>query len=388
MSVSPHRAVGELIKIDLSQLDYLIACALPGYSGDKDRFDYSTTQMLLKHRPGERLPVQFQTPDWATPQTLWILSHELTSVRSELILPRSWIDTSAPWSKIADHWRSLEQSILQALNLRGTSLPRPLDDVQLDQLLDRCVDEEDSGSGSLAAIESDDERSLETMDQFVERELITTSPRVHRGSPCQPLRTVGCEPAATDGEVPASRTALATSKVLIGEISGLNDPAFSNVVRRQVAVGRNEERSVCLSMITVTAEHEPENQSLADIQENGLSRWQQKLVNWLSQQATIHEPLAFLTRAGQLLLLALDTDRNEMTTVLRQGLLEVLTGKHNSSVGDLQQINIPARFHVGIASTTSQGASFDSEDLIASAHRCLTVAQRLGKASIKSIEVF
>jgi hypothetical protein len=176
-------------------------------------------------------------------------------------------------------------------------------------------------------------------------------------------------------------------KVLIGEITNHNDPAFANVIRRQVGICKQEDRSICLSMIMVTAQDQRENLSLTAPHDNGLSRWQQKLVNWICDHPELKQPSAFLTRDGQLILVVMDTERNAMTRILRQGLIEVLTGKSGPS-GDLTRVAIPAHFHVGMSSTTSPSASFEFEELIASAHRCQSAAQRMGSASIKSIEVY
>ena len=76
--------------------------------------------------------------------------------------------------------------------------------------------------------------------------------------------------------------------------------------------------------------------------------------------------------------------------MLRQGLFEVLSGDQGVDISELSlaKVQIPARFHAGIAATSSPGASFTAEQLIESAVRCLTAARSHGKASIKSIEVF
>ncbi|MCA9158673.1 MAG: hypothetical protein KDA72_10125, partial [Planctomycetales bacterium] len=50
---------------------------------------------------------QAAIPQWAAPSLLWKLSGELISKNSELVLPRSWIDTPVPWNSVADHWQRL-----------------------------------------------------------------------------------------------------------------------------------------------------------------------------------------------------------------------------------------------------------------------------------------
>jgi hypothetical protein len=229
------------------------------------------------------------------------------------------------------------------------------------------------GLNALESIESavNSELEYETNPRFLK---LTDASRSEKSEPQQPLSTVAAP--------------VVVPKVLIGEITNSKDSTFVSVTRRQIAIGRSEERSVCLSMVSVVADSDSESQSLAATHEGGLCQWQQRLVNWLSEQPTVHEPIAFLTRDQQLVLIVLDNDRNEMAKILRDGLVEALTGKKTHGTGDLSQVNIPARFHVGIASATSPSASLDPEEFITSAERCLGVAQRLGKASIKSIEVF
>ncbi|MCA9182494.1 MAG: hypothetical protein KDA51_13605, partial [Planctomycetales bacterium] len=81
---------------------------------------------------------------------------------------------------------------------------------------------------------------------------------------------------------------------------------------------------------------------------------------------------------------------NETTALVRHGLVEVLTGQHVDAVRGnvLAKVNVPARYHAGIASTSSPGAGFSPEQRIEPASRCLTAASVRGKASIKSIEVY
>ncbi len=384
--VSPHQSLGLQLKLDLNRLDYLIATALPGFSRSKAGFDHSRTQTLTKYSAGDKTSATFQTPDWAGPQLLWTLSNELISSKPNLMLPRCWLDTPVPWGKICEHWHALAG--LLSKNTRNSPSAKKAvtsaDAVRFDSKIDprqglaadtkgESKNEPSVGLNALESIESavNSELEYETNPRFLK---LPDATRSEKSEPQQPLSMV-----ATPVIVP---------KVLIGEITNSKDSTFVSVTRRQIAIGRSEERSVCLSMVSVVADSDSESQSLTATHEGGLCQWQQRLVNWLSEQPTIHEPLAFLTRDQQLVLIVLDNDRNEMAKILRDGLVEALTGKKTHGNGDLSQVNIPARFHVGIASATSPSASLDPEEFIASAERCLGVAQRLGKASIKSIEVF
>jgi hypothetical protein len=122
----------------------------------------------------------------------------------------------------------------------------------------------------------------------------------------------------------------------------------------------------------------------------GLAAWQQKLVNWVCDSPEVREPYAFVSSGGELILCLSDIERNSATSLLRQGLLQVLTGKAvNGDVATaLARVQVPARYHSGIASVTSPAASLEAEQLIEATYRCLAAAERHGKAAIKSIEVF
>lgn len=176
-------------------------------------------------------------------------------------------------------------------------------------------------------------------------------------------------------------------KVVISEILTHNDPILVNVIRRQVGKCRSEERAI--SLVSLVVLPEDTSQGFAN-SNNSLNVWQQKLVRWLVDQPQVVEPHAFLTGEGELLLCILDLERNETTALLRHGLVEVLTGGHfDDSQGNLlAQVDTPARYHAGIASTSSPGAHFLPEQLIDPAMRCLSAARRHGRASIKSIEVY
>jgi hypothetical protein len=406
--VSPHQSLTVQLTINPSSLSYLICQVIDGYNQAKDEFDAKASSQLTEFRAGEPLPTSHQIPDWAHPQLLWVLSNELVSSRSEFVVPRSWIDTPVPWSKISEHWHDLERLLTSTLRVPGPNNkpadiktvgsqstaeptgPAARDQAQSDRsdttrpkfstaaALEHAtaiVQAAESGWEGLEAIDVID-RILE--EDFGKRPQATdskTAPDEVAKRPKEPLATV------------SKREITIVPKVLIGEITNHNDPAFANVIRRQVGICKQEDRSICLSMIMVTAQDQRENLSLTAPHDNGLSRWQQKLVNWICDHPELTQPSAFLTRDGQLILVVMDTERNAMTRILRQGLVEVLTGKSGPS-GDLTRVAIPAHFHVGMSSTTSPSASFEFEELIASAHRCQSSAKRMGSASIKSIEVY
>lgn len=377
---SPQLVLGELLQLELANIRYLISKSLDGYNSAQDDFDFETRRCLSSFRASEKLPVTHQVPDWASPQLLWILSNELASTRSELVLPRSWIDTPLPWSKITSHWAELERSLLELSRRNDGSRTSSLQSDPAGEAgmfvnsISTASPNEAAKSGSEVL------ETIDVIDEVLERELYR-SPQLQQ-------QAQAASQSAPKKNTSARREPLVIPKVIIGEISNHNDPAFANVVRRQVALGKQEDRSVCIAMVMVQAEDHRESQALSAPAENGLNRWQQKLVNWVCDHPELTEPFAFLTREGQLILVEMDTERNTMTRLLRQGLVEVITGRKNDESKDLSKVAIPAKFHAGISSISSPGASFEFEELIASAHRCFMAAERLGSASIKSIEVF
>ncbi len=189
------------------------------------------------------------------------------------------------------------------------------------------------------------------------------------------------DPAAdSDGSSPSP-------KVVISEIPTHKEPSFVDLIRHQIGICRCKDRALSLVSLVVM----PEDTTLSSATSNNvLNVWQQKLVSWLADQPQVVEPHAFVTGEGELLLCILDLERNETTALLRHGLVEVLTGQHfDDSRGNLlAQVDAPARYHAGIASTSSPGAHFSPEQLIDPAMRCLSAARQHGKASIKSIEVY
>ena len=180
------------------------------------------------------------------------------------------------------------------------------------------------------------------------------------------------------------------AKVLMGEVNSHNDPAFISLVGRQLATCRSDDRSVSLLAIRVEPESEQDRSHLQGCRDDGLALWQQRLVNWLVDHPEVRDPYAFICANGELILCLMDIERNTATSLLRQGLIEVLTGTPvlDDSLSLLARVPVPARYHAGIASVSCPSAAFSSEQLISAAYRCLEAAQRHGRAAIKSIEVY
>jgi hypothetical protein len=388
-----------------------------------DKFDVQSQQFDSRGF-GElvRLDKQQATPkivDWAVPELLWKLSGELISQNSELVLPRCWIETPVPWSNISDHWNKLSM----LLSRRAAPPASPTEDVvatqtlaaidDLRSLMNSPAPRQTAAAAGLAKEAIEQNRQIQLQKQAVEEDSQGREAAVPESSlavgaqPAQATPTATTPPATNTNKTQAAvqpaaepvaepvaevTTSAAPKpvvipKVLIAEIRSHNDPVFVNVIRRQISKCRTEDRALALVSMVVLPEDGNEQHA---VRENGLTLWQQRLVNWLADHPHVVEPHAFLTSEGELLLCLLDLERNEMTSLVRHGLVEVLTGQQvdDSEGSVLAKVNVPARYHAGIACTSSPGASFTAEQLIEPAVRCLSAASRHGKASIKSIEVF
>ncbi len=179
-------------------------------------------------------------------------------------------------------------------------------------------------------------------------------------------------------------------RIPIAMVRSHNDPLFVNSLQRRIAECRTEDRCVTLVLIDVAPENEDDFLQLCATRENGLALWQQKLSNWLSDHPHVNQPRAFVTSDSELLITFIDIERAEATSILRQGLMEVLSGKKLDGLREdqLAKVSLPAKYHVGIASVASPSAGFTPYQLIGSTHRCYDAAKRTGSAAIKSIEVY
>jgi hypothetical protein len=351
--------------------------------------------------------------DWASPDLLWHLSGEMISKKSDMVLPRAWVETPVPWTSIGDHWNALSHRLT---NLDASTNEVDAASAKENQPAGQVTGGLDSAESSVPPAQSASEpRSthsvkmaphLESLDvasfgegAMPEAMKEATSPIDLNIDQIQEWLTEVRSVSEREEEVGKYASSIASPlstpepiipKVLIAEIRSHNDPVFVNVLRRQIASCRADDRTVCLAKVVVLPEDETDHADICGVRDNGLTLWQQKLVNWLADRDNVADPYAFLTSDGELMLCVLDLERNEMTRTLRCGLIEVLTGQHIEDAGEmsLAKVHIPARFHVGIASTSSPGANFTPEQLIEPAIRCLSAASRQGKASLKSIEVF
>ena len=432
---APGTLLSAQFDLNLSQVAEIMCGVGGGYEPVEQQFSQISSDRLLRADSHKSALV---TPDWATPQLLWKLSGELISKNSELVLPRSWIDTPVPWSSVADHWHKLVHLLSQSTAPKQspthkTHATLPLAPINIAKaqakndvatvaapgpLAPNCLPL--GGAGQEVVNEAGDLRAeADTLAAIAAlSELVSGSPAAGQAVPSRPnqqsretLRIEPSQSASSDpsvandqSDLKAHSPSIAPSqvqsplptdkplaaclpKVLIAEIRSHNDPVFVNVIRRQIGKCRAEDRAVSLVSMVVLPDDDAERHAIG---ENGLTQWQQRLVNWLSDHPQVIEPHAFVTSEGELLLALLDLERNETTSLVRHGLVEVLTGRHiDESAGSLlAKVDVPARYHAGIASTSAPGSSFTPEQLIEPAIRCLSAASRHGKASIKSIEVY
>lgn len=408
---SPTTVLSKQFDIDLTCLAQIVREQLANFDTFQRQFSADGIEQLARF---ERKQAHSKTTEWAAPELLWKLAGELISQNSELVLPRTWIETPVPWNSIADHWNKL--SLMLCGKAAGQSQPN---DMAVTNTFGRNVATK-ARNPSASASHSDEAIALATLNELTSM-LNSQAPTQQRSATARPMSFVlGEAPEIVDSEEMAvshlasemladepsvvartdqstaqsNREAMVSSgapvvipKVLIAEVRTHNDPVFVKVISRQIAKCRNEERAISLVSMIVQPEDSNDHH---DIRENGLALWQQRLVNWLADHPQVVEPHAFLTCEGELLLCLLDLERNETTTLVRNGLVEVLTGKRvdESDGSVLAKVNVPARYHAGIASTSAPGSGFTAEQLIEPAVRCLSAASRHGKASIKSIEVF
>lgn len=340
-------------------------------------------------------------PDWAKPAVLWRLSAELSSERSEFVVPREWISVPVPWNDACDHWKRVMHLLqtTRAVSPDKSNSTRPEQDskpVAIVPVRDNSLESEIARSVETLVQESRLKNSGHNSSVKSEpgQKAKSILPRTLGGSDPIDGRRLGASTAPfvdqSTGLTPSVADEFVVPKILIAEVRSHNDPVFVNVVRRQLAICRTDERTLSLIAARVQPDGESESGLETTLSSLGLSTWQQKLVNWMSDHPEVHEPFAFVSGEGELILCLLDIERSAATGLLRQGLVEVLTGKAlTSELGSaLARAAIPAKYHSGIGTVSSPGAGFEAEQLIEATYRCLDAAERHGKASIKSIEVY
>lgn len=308
-------------------------------------------------------------PSWGTAKVLWQLAGELTAERAEFIVPRDWIRIPVPWNEASEHWREIARA-LEASTAAATS-----DHTSGAHGAPTHVSGPESSQDDVARLKLE----IEIADSI--DSLVQESRSALRARSDNPFAKLRAQLLLDDFIVP---------KIMIAEVRSHNDPAFIAVVRRQLASCRNLGSTLSLVALRVQNEGEAEEHGTPTLTALGLSAWQQKLVNWMADHPDVCEPYAFVCSSGELILCLMDMERNAATSLLRQGLQQVLTGKRDGDdfSSSLARAHIPAKYHSGIGSVSSPAASLEAEQLIEATYRCLAAAERHGKAAIKSIEVF
>lgn len=389
--LAPHDCLQKMTNLQLSKLARMLVFA----GSTWDHQDESQLIELVESAESESRIMR--AANWANPAALWRLAGELMSKRAEFVMPREWINTPVPWGSVSEHWSSLEHllgTIVARENLPNEpegkrEQEQPRASAIVTAPTSNSIEHASSISNDScrltdpAPVTSSNESSTKPSNAALAGQAQTLKPNSLSNSHASPevLKQPNNVDVASEVVVP---------KVILGEVRSKNDSVFVNLVSRQLSTCRTEDRTVTLLAIRVEPEEEQDRQRLSGTWENGLVPWQQKLVNWLADQPEVQDPYAFTSAEGELILCLLDIERNTSTSLLRQGLVEVLTGKRlaEDAFGSLARVQIPARYHAGIASVSSPGASFVATQLIAATYRCLEAAQRHGKAAIKSIEVY
>jgi hypothetical protein len=379
-SRAPSEIMLEDFKVDLTQLGAFTLDLFTEYDPVAGRFSKPGFEMMRSFDAQSKEGNQDSAQAWAHPALLWRLAGELCATRSEMVLPRPWIEVPVPWPNIQEHWHQLSCLLSQL------SVPTPVEANPL------CASDDlpspIASHALLVAIE-DELQALASESKAARPAL---SPPLAAAAGPAAAQSVSAQSAATATEhsknmLPEPAMGLCLPKVMLAEISSTSDPAFMNVMKRRLAACRVDDRSLCVSIVVVTPDDDQPVMPRAD---HGLKRWQQELVNWIADQPQAIDPVAFLTTSQELILCVHDLEKNELSSLIRRALLRVLGGPSDLSGSELtlSKVNIPARFHAGIAGTSSPGPNLTPEQLVAPAIRCLQAAQQQGKAGIKSIEVY
>jgi hypothetical protein len=396
---SPYAQLKSSFNVDLPSVAWLARRAMRHFDPNQNDFSNELADQLQLAKVNPSQPTE---ADWSAPAVLWRIAEELIAKKAEIVLPRPWAEVPIAWSKISEHWHALTHRLsnpsgvaFQSSAQGGIGIMKtdPLIHESREDLLETSRD-----SGSPLANSEEQTVSLmiddvvamqadfaEAMPAKLEEEFESIeqesgpSIRAHRPS------------SSINGAIPAPKSEPIDSenqaKIAIVEIHSKSDPLFVNIMRRQIATARNEDRTVCLIALIVEHEDGSESPAFVATHENGLSLWQDRLVNWLAHSPDVNEPCAFITTHRQLVVAMMDVERTFATNMIREGLTEILSGK-NTDGESLGRAHIPAKYFVGIGSVSAPNATFAAEQLIDATWRCLSAAQSQGKATIKSIEVF
>ncbi|MFO1062947.1 MAG: hypothetical protein U0892_03620 [Pirellulales bacterium] len=357
-------------------------------------------------------------PAWSVTSSLVKIARQLLSDECEFVIPRDWIQTPISWQFVTAEIRKVaaisETVDSEPSEKHARRTPSPKSSVAARS--SRSLEDSDVPSGSGDSISSQSESKHASPSGLAAwlREDTGNLPSKSDSAPVADVRSKMLDlessiqaevedlldqtgaVCAPDYSVAAAREPATLfieallPKVLIAEVRSHQDPAFVNVVQRQLAQSRHAGGTVTLCSIRLKPESESDGRRLDSVQANGMSAWQQNIVNRLVDHPEVQQPYAFLSGNSELILCMLEIERNAATTLVREAIVEVLSGRRAGSISpaELSQIAVPARYFVGIASVSSPSAGFSAEQLVEAAYRCLAAVEAQGKSAIKSIEAF
>jgi len=409
---SPYSILKSALKFDLVSAGSLSRRVARAYDPGADFFDPAVLNQPTSDSKGANREVP-----WSEPQLLWKIAGELTAKKADIVLPRQWADIAIPWTAISDHWNALTHRLSNCspVEIYEEGIAYTVDDEIVSDMIDDVLAmQTDMADVSIEEPASDSEfdtAAPENFDRASSSPSNTPSNTPSSGpSSNSPMSgrahashgpSVGAPRMDSDSEADSDdaeeypetdileeQNIPSVPKIAVVEIASQTDKVFLNIIRLQIGTARNEDRTLCLMAACVKSDDESDRAIMGPTRANGLAVWQEKLVNWLADHPHVHDPFAFVTADGQLVVSMLDIERSEATNIVREGLVTVLTGKRVDDQGALARVAIPARYYGGIGSVTAPNASFAAEQLISAAWRCLSAAQSQGKATIKSIEVY
>ncbi|QDV23879.1 hypothetical protein [Aureliella helgolandensis] len=431
---SPEEVLEEQLQIDLSTLTQLTLAAWQNFDPDGSEISSETKLLLLSADPKDYSDF---TPEWAKLSVLWRIANDLVEGLPEMVLPRSWIDVDVQWELVVEHWERIDAILHKAAGeMGGSSQPAGIAGGEVESSSEDAAEEQTDPAGEdglprdeqvqAGLLRDEQEKGVRIDSGTVVSDEGSTQPTrashlscVDGGSSEEPVIAVD-PPIGTPEVIAHVQNTIATlkeladlnaeeldgpldgrradsmsapsrpdPKLIISEIRSHNDPIFVSVIQRQIALCHNEDRSISLASIVVTPENAADQCDACRLLENGLAIWQQRLARWVVDHPSVIQPKLFRSTEGELILCLLDIERSECTAMLRQGLMEILTGKRlDSTAGTLARVPVPAKFHVGISTKSCPGRAFSPEQIIAPCRTCLDAAKQFGSASIKSIEVY
>lgn len=180
-----------------------------------------------------------------------------------------------------------------------------------------------------------------------------------------------------------SATPNSCSQAEIIELRSANDPQLATRLDAQLIRCRDTQGSLALAVVKQVKSSEKHSGSQGI--HPGLLDWQSYLIDELTEATDNRLARGFVTGNGELALIVEDTDRNELTQIIREA-VDKMTRVAALTVDMIERPSIALAS--GIACVTSPSKSFKIDQLVQAAWRCLTAAESQGAGAVKSIEVY